>query len=714
MIIPDIFRLNDWQIRRSSQLLLSLLVAFDVIFLVDKFIFELPILPQLFGFVVLTFIPGFIILRILKIHDLDRTTNFLLTVGLSLSFIMIFGMLINALFSHIGISNPISSFSLFYSFNIAIATLVAIAYLRDKDFSSSQDILDLRCPPLMLSLLLLPFLSIFGAYTMTFYDSNLLVLLLLFLLSLVPIIVAFNKIPANFYPLVIFVVSLSILYHVNLISMHIWSFDIFFEFYSANLVAETGIWNPTLDYGAHSLLLITILAPAYSLLCDLSLIWVFKLIFPFLFALTPLALYQVYQRLNFGGYTFDPKSSLLAVFIFVFYYGFFKDMPDKQHIAELFFALILLLMVKKIPNRVVVALIFSFALITSHYGVSYMFMLALIFSLVTVYIWKNEEENSLVTSNYVLFFSILALAWYMYVASGTAFESIPKIGYHVLSSISEILQPDARSGVTYVLYESQSTLWLVYKIIHIAVQVLIAIGIITLLVPFLSKKIRNIEITSFIIAFYALLVFQITTTYGMGFDRVLQITLVLLSPLALIGCISVINFLARVRKNLTSSVSVSQKTFAIILVFFFLFNSGFVFEVTEDVVPSYSIALNRKVWDGWHVFNHSEVCSAVWIKERSPNDKVSSLATTMGKDGMIISEYYRHGEDFAYFHAKTTYLDPGICVYLGRSIPKKGIPCFVDSEIKYMNYNESAFYKEILMKSYKVFDTGETCVYYVP
>ena len=336
------------------------------------------------------------------------------------------------------VPNPISSFSLIYSFNIAIVTLVGIAYLRDKDFSSSQDILDLQLSPLTLSLLLLPSLSIFGAYTMTFYNSNLLILILLFLVSLVPLIVAFDKIPENFYPLVIFVVSLSILYHVNLISMHIWSFDIFFEFYSANLVAETGIWDPKIDYGAHSLLLITILAPIYSLLCNLNLVWTFKIIFPFLFALTTLVLYQAYQRFDFGGYTLDPKSSLLAVFIFIFYYGFFKDMPDKQHIAELFFALILLLIVTKIPNRVVAALIFSFALVTSHYGVSYIFMLALIFSLVAVYVWKKDEENSFVTSNFVLFFSILALAWYMYVASGTAFESVPKIGSHMISSISEI------------------------------------------------------------------------------------------------------------------------------------------------------------------------------------------------------------------------------------------------------------------------------------
>lgn len=82
----DLFRMNDWNIRKYGMVTLSLLLAYDVVFLINKFLFEVPILLQLLGFIVLTFIPGFIILRILKVHSIDRTANFLLAVGLSLSF----------------------------------------------------------------------------------------------------------------------------------------------------------------------------------------------------------------------------------------------------------------------------------------------------------------------------------------------------------------------------------------------------------------------------------------------------------------------------------------------------------------------------------------------------------------------------------------------------------------------------------------------------
>ncbi len=65
---------------------------------------------------------------------------------------------------------------------------------------------------------------------------------------------------------------------------------------------------------------------------------------PLFFSLTPpLALYYVYKELDFGNYKVDYEIAMLSVFVFIFFYGFYKDMPDKQHIAELFLALILIL-----------------------------------------------------------------------------------------------------------------------------------------------------------------------------------------------------------------------------------------------------------------------------------------------------------------------------------------------------------------------------------
>ena len=661
--IPDIFRLNDWQLRKFIFFILLTLIAYDGIFLADKFLLEIPILPQLFGFVVLTFIPGFMILRILKIHDIDRAINFLLAVGLSLSFIMTFGLFLNILLPNAGVSKPVSSFPLFYSFNIGTLILLFASYLRDKDFKTSQEFLNVDISPLMLSLLSLLFLSIFGAYFMTFYDSNILILLLLFLLSLVPILIVFNKIPKNLYTLSIFVVSLAILYHINLISTYLWSYDIFPLSYSTNLVIEKGIWESDLRYGAHSLLLMTILAPTYSLLCDLNFIWVFKIIFPFLFSLTPLALYQVYQRFDFGDYKFDSKLVLLPVFGFVFFYGFFKDMPDKQHIAVFFLSLILMLMVTKIPNRVPMAIIFSFSLITSHYGVSYVFMLSLIFALFLFHVWR--KEGSLLTPNFTLLFSVLAVAWYMYVAQGVIFESVTHIGDHILSKISAILKPDARSGITYITREMPSITWQIHRIIHIALQSFIAIGMLELLRSIFKRKVKNPELPYLSIAFYSLLAYQITTTYGMGFDRVLQITLVLLSPLALVGCIFVFKVIKRhvCNKEGLKTDFFPIKFFAIFLMIFILFNSGFMFEIVGDTLPPYCIALNKNA--GWPIFNEEEVSGVMWLKERG----VENVWALSHRDALILSTYYQEASRY-YPEMHGEEIPLNTVVYIGNHVLK--------------------------------------------
>ena len=708
MRIPDFLRMNNWNIRKFSIVTLSLLIAYDGTFLMNKFLFDISILPQLLGFIVLTFIPGFVILRILKVHNIDRVTNFLLAVGLSLSFIMIYGLLLNTLLPHLGILKPMSPQPLFYAFNIGILALLLVSYLRDRGFKPSSEFLNVRISPLMLSLLLLPFLSIFGAYVMTFYDSNILILVLLFLISLTPVAVVFNKIPKNLYPLLIFLVSLSILYHVNLISTHLWSFDIFFESYAANWVVEKGIWDPNQEF--NQLLLISVLAPTYSLLCDLSLVWVFKTIFPFFFALAPLALYQVYQRIDFGEFKLSPILALFSVFIFVFFYGFSKVMPDKQHIAELFMALILMLMVTDVPNRVPISIILSFSLITSHYGVSYVFMLSLIFALFLSCVWKEKEKS--LTPNFVLLFSVLAICWYMYVAQGDVFEHITHIGNHIVNKILEILKPDYRSGVTYLTYETPSILWQTYKFIHIVLQIFIAVGIVNLWISILKGKSRN-DISFLSTAFYILLVFQITTTYGMGFDRVLQITLVLLSPFAVTGCLIMSELVAKIGKDLIVWEA-SQRFFAIFLLFFFLFNSGFVFEVSNDVVQPYCIALNKSTWEKWHVFNRAEVSAAIWIKSHSLNTKVSSLPKTVCKDSLVLAQYYRHVKDFAYFNHYTTSLPSGICVYLGSLLTERGkIPAVVRGEVEYLNLDKTPFY-QVLSKSDKVFDSRSASVYYVP
>jgi len=733
MRIPDFLRMNDWNIRKFSVVVLSLFVAYDGAFLTNEFLFKVPILPQLLGFIVLTFIPGFIILRILKVHSIDRTTNFLLAVGLSLSFVMIFGFILNQFLPYLGIEKPITTYPLFYSFNLAIVALLIISYFRDRNFRGEyQASFEIDISPSLLFLALLPFLGIFGAYFMTFYNINTINLFLLLLISVIPLLVAFNKISENTFPFLIFAVSISILYHVNLISTYLWSFDIFFHAHGSVQVVENGVWMLNLEY-SDPLLLFSILAPIYSILCDLSLIWFFKIVFPFIFSLVPPTLYLVYNRADFGDLKLDSKLVLLSAFVFVFYYGFFKDMPDKQHISEFFLALILMLIVTKVPSRTIVAVILSFSLITSHYGVSYVFMLSLIFALILSYLLnKKEGENGPLTLNFVLLFSTIAVGWYMYVASGKKFADITGIGIHIIYKVLEleIFKPDYRSGISYLALKTPSITWQIYKFVYVLLQLFIFIGILRLLASIINGRVRNAEIAYLSIAFYSLLAFQIFTTYGMGFDRVLQITLTLLSPFAVIGCISILKVVRRVIRNLKLKLTIlnfsfsAVKLFAIFLMVFFLLNSGFIFAVVGDTLPPYCIALNKSTWERWHVFSQAEVNGALWLKDHNVASKVSTLPLSLAKDGMILSVYYRYGGnivypkisgDFIFFNIYTTELPSNTLIYFCKMVTKDNkLPYMFKCTKKYIDLNKTTFYRKVLLsKAFRVYINQDSSIYYI-
>jgi len=685
LLIPDIAKVARWSYMKFLLFSFVILLFYDVTFLLT-----LPVLQQFIGFLVLTFIPGFCLARILKIDYECRVTNILIIIGLSLSFIYILGLLINLSLLKVGIK-PMSPFVLFTILNVSILTMLTLSPKGGFDIPK----MEINITPTTLFLLLLPFLSIFGAFQATYFHSVTLVICFLFFVSLIPLLIAMNKIPENLYPLLIFAVSLSILYHVNLISTHLWSFDIFFESYSTRVVLNTGVWDPNLDYKTHSLLLLTVLAPMYAIICDLSYVWVFKIVFPFLFSFVPLALYKLYQNFEIGGYKLDKTLALFSVFTFVFFYGFFKNLPDKQYIAELFLILILLVVGMKETRNLILLILFSFSLVVTHYGVSYLFMLSLILLFLMSYYLKSKN---IFTLNYLILFVTLTLGWYMFVALGNKYEMVVSIGNHIVKELAKLSIPAERTGISYALYEVDTFLWNIYKLIHIMLQIFIIIGFILLLHNFYKRKPKELNIIHLSIPFYILLSLQIVLTYGMGFDRILQITLTLLSPIALFGFIYIFKF----KKNV--DIEKIKVLFALYLFIFFLFNSGLVFKLCNDRVPSYSIALDIDA--GWPVYNESEVNCMLWLKSHESQEYYVAAfniwSIIKSRDGLLLSEFYPENE-IVRLTPDRERLVSGTYIFFGKTSIGKVKLTGLREIGGYINITETAFYSNVLLKSHKIY-----------
>ena len=364
---------NDWDIKRLLAVSLGILLAFWVLAWLD-----IPVLRQLVGFVFLTLAPGLLILRIFKIHNINIVESLLYAVGLSLAFVMAMGVAANFALPPLGISKPITLLPLLLVITPGFLLLCLLAYIRDKGFRPSGQSYN-RAPepagqsfpanaaPYLLAVLL-PLLAILGASLVNSYCNNTLLFVFIFVIVIIIGLAAFNKfIHPRIYPVMIFTMALALLYQTTFISDYLVGSDIHLECYLGKLVVSDGYWDATTPSLVNSCLSVTVLSPAYSVLLNMDIAWLFKIVYPLLFALVPLALFRIFRL------QIKPKYAFLAAFFFIAMPMFTMDMAQlaRQQISELFFVLVILLLVDRrltMLQRATFVIIFGFGVIVSYYG----------------------------------------------------------------------------------------------------------------------------------------------------------------------------------------------------------------------------------------------------------------------------------------------------------------------------------------------------------
>ena len=81
--------------------------------------------------VILLFVPGYLLLSLLQIRS-DFFKRIVYIVGLSVSFLMFTGFLLNLILPYIGIAKPLSAEYLITSISVFIAILGTILAIRDR------------------------------------------------------------------------------------------------------------------------------------------------------------------------------------------------------------------------------------------------------------------------------------------------------------------------------------------------------------------------------------------------------------------------------------------------------------------------------------------------------------------------------------------------------------------------------------------------------
>jgi len=180
----NIFCMNDWGIRSFFVIILSAYLVYGGSIVLDALGFSLPFLQQVTGFFLLLLAPGFLLLRILKLHALSTVETVAYAVGLSLAFLMLSGFCINTIYPLFGVTKPLSFPFLLLTFSVITAILCVISYLRDKEYHAVLP-LNFRqlASPVSLVIYSVPCASIVGSFLVGHYHNNILSIVSIILIA---------------------------------------------------------------------------------------------------------------------------------------------------------------------------------------------------------------------------------------------------------------------------------------------------------------------------------------------------------------------------------------------------------------------------------------------------------------------------------------------------------------------------------------------------
>jgi uncharacterized membrane protein len=541
--------------------LLCILIA--IILLTDLAMLQnIPFLRQIAGFLFLTILPGLLILQILRLNKLGFLEKFILTWGLSISFVIFFGLLVNNLSLSLGYETPLATFPILISFNLAFIVLGIIGYKTNKEpmFSRPNFNLSTSGKAFLIVPILFPAVSIFGMYVMNITDNNIILMLLLFL---IPIYVAFvcffnHKFPKKLYPIVIFLISVSLVLLLALRSNYIIGYDVNHEYFIFRTILNNLHWGTFGHSSIDACLSISLLPTIYQSILNINNPeFLFKILFSLLYSISPLVIYVISKKYVEEGYAF------LAACFYMFQVNFlFTEYNARTNLAILFFALAMMILfsdkIDPLKKRILF-IVFMASCMVSHYATTYIFFFIMLGTFVGIEILsKKHAFKKVISLTIVILFFSMIFFWYSQVTE-VAFNAGVGFVEDTLINLNMFFITESRGGmVQSVLGEGIEQKGIPHKIEFVFTWltfVLIGVGIITLIIRYKEMSFPELkfkkheflkdkfEVGYFVtaLACVGLLVAMVAVPYiGIGYnlDRLYALCITILSVFFVIGGIS--------------------------------------------------------------------------------------------------------------------------------------------------------------------------------
>lgn len=595
-------------------------------------ILDIPFFRQTFGFIFLTIIPGMLIVRIFNLNEAENLEKLLLTVGLSLSFVLFFGFFINKLLLSSGYKTPLSTIPILVSFNVTYILLSIIISVKNKDllFSFSKTHLSISEKLFLIVPLLLPVLSILGMDVMNKTSNNFILISLILLMALYLIFVCsfhhlFTK---RIYPIIIFLMSISLLMLLSLRSSHIIGTDSHFEYYFFHTTLDNLSWSVLGDATLNSCLSVSLLPSIYQSILNVNPEILFKILYPLIYSISPVIVYVISKKYIEESYAF-----LASVFFMFQILSIYAAANTRTVVAILFFAFAMLVLFNdkiSLFKRKILFIIFMTSCLVSHYSTTYIFFIIMLLTCLgtSVISYKYSFQKNIKFSTVLLFF-VLIFFWYS-LQTAVPFDGGIRFLQNTFLSLNNMFVEDARSsGVEAVLGANMGTKGIAYYINFIsnwATILLIGIGVISSIIrykeiiAFETNSIKadflknKISVEYFVIAivctgilFSTLLIPHLTKGYEMS--RIYGIMTVIMSIFFVIGGI-VVSKRLKIRTHLL---------ILFILIPYFFATTGINYAIF-DKPQSIILSSEGSSYDVLYVYD-KDTFTSQWLKENVYKEK---------------------------------------------------------------------------------------------
>lgn len=371
ILVPDFLQANDWKFSRFAALVLTLQAIVLLLIFLDGYGLVPLYLRGLVTFLFYSYVPGLVLLRVLRVHRLGAVLNTILSVAASVAIMMFVGFAINYIYLELNGSLPFTLTIVAISQVITLFLLLSLAFVIDRHCTHEPmlDISPFLTAP-ALSLYSLPLVAVLATYLLNGWNIAWLQIVLLLMIAAAVMALLIIRVPYSLYPVAVVCIALAVLFHTSLVSRYVveWA-DISFEYWSANQTLLNGYWSMFIAERTDSVLSVTVLVPIFVLLTGLDLNIVFKVCYPAILALIPLGVYSI-TRVRLGS-----RAALLAAFLIISGTVFFTEFLGlaRQIVAELMLVAVAALLLHRsaLPvNRTLLAWFLALGMVVSHYGIA--------------------------------------------------------------------------------------------------------------------------------------------------------------------------------------------------------------------------------------------------------------------------------------------------------------------------------------------------------